>query len=952
MNIGTLTASLGINYVNLQQAHAAMQNFGNQANRTLAAIQQQMNSVSASMKRFGGDATRVLTIPLAATGAMAVDTFRKYETTLAHIEGLTGASKEQTKSWSKELERLSISVGRTPQELAESLYYIASSGVEASKAMDILTISAKSSVAGLGSTQQVANLITSAMNAYAQSGLTARTVADQLTAAVREGKIEAAQFAEHIGYVIPVASEMGVSFDQVAAAMAAMSTTGSDASTAATQLRQLLSDILKPAMQSETALKKFGSSGAELRKILKEDGLLGALGKVREMMNKFGEDAVAKVFPEVRALTGVLMLIGENSAHVKEIFKEVAMSTGNMGKAFEIVTNTLQFKFDQSVSQLRLSLIDLGKAMKGPLISILNSLSNLLKSVSYWFNSLTESQQRWVIYAGATLAVIGPLTYAIGSLIGVVGGLTGALRTLGTVMKTHPLLFFAAIIVGIGTAFFTVSTHTERAAEAQRKYNEQLERMNEIKATVEGISDQMLALGDLNKMQVSTLQSTIQTQLNSLTSYSAIAFAKYKNAWSEYSKWLLYSGKNSLTEQQRTDMIRWLELSKNYQKEATSYNERIKLLEGYLSTVDKKLSGMKDATSIGTGNTGIIDIMAKMAKEEQKITDKAALMANGFNKNQELISLYSKTLDQLLDAGLKPTSNYVEDVANKFNDLSSTVELANQMITNIEATLDGLSPEALGMLKSFEDQETQTKKLNKVYKELQGELAYIQFQESLLGDTYDAVGEQVNAYKKKIDTLYEKGLTPESDTGMAKMISEFKALLLIQEQTAISAEHLKSIYQAIGDASVSILFDVGKSISGQTDAWMSMVDAVLGGLQQIISMLLAQAIAGMLAGEAKKGLLGLVTGAVGVGVLLGMWENYKSKASGAAKMANGGVVPGGYPNDTYPAMLSSNEVVVPPGKLDKLINQNQQSGGRVVFEIDGYKLRGILEKELKKSRKV
>jgi hypothetical protein len=34
-------------------------------------------------------------------------------------------------------------------------------------------------------------------------------------------------------------------------------------------------------------------------------------------------------------------------------------------------------------------------------------------------------------------------------------------------------------------------------------------------------------------------------------------------------------------------------------------------------------------------------------------------------------------------------------------------------------------------------------------------------------------------------------------------------------------------------------------------------------------------------------------------------------------MAKGGVVPEGYPNDTYHAMLSSGETVLPPGELPR-----------------------------------
>ena len=47
---------------------------------------------------------------------------------------------------------------------------------------------------------------------------------------------------------------------------------------------------------------------------------------------------------------------------------------------------------------------------------------------------------------------------------------------------------------------------------------------------------------------------------------------------------------------------------------------------------------------------------------------------------------------------------------------------------------------------------------------------------------------------------------------------------------------------------------------------------------------------------------------------------------GAATMAEGGVVPPGYPDDTYPALLSSDETVVPPKSLDTVMNNNNADG--------------------------
>jgi hypothetical protein len=42
----------------------------------------------------------------------------------------------------------------------------------------------------------------------------------------------------------------------------------------------------------------------------------------------------------------------------------------------------------------------------------------------------------------------------------------------------------------------------------------------------------------------------------------------------------------------------------------------------------------------------------------------------------------------------------------------------------------------------------------------------------------------------------------------------------------------------------------------------------------------------------------------------------------ATGMAEGGIVPSGYPNDSYPARLTSGETVIPPGKLPSFEKQS------------------------------
>ena len=66
------------------------------------------------------------------------------------------------------------------------------------------------------------------------------------------------------------------------------------------------------------------------------------------------------------------------------------------------------------------------------------------------------------------------------------------------------------------------------------------------------------------------------------------------------------------------------------------------------------------------------------------------------------------------------------------------------------------------------------------------------------------------------------------------------------------------------------------------------------------------------------------------------------------RFAKGGVVPSGYPGDTYPALLSSGEMVLPKG-IAESISKPSMMEGEVRFEIEGDRLVGILRKQGKKN---
>ena len=71
--------------------------------------------------------------------------------------------------------------------------------------MDVLEQSLKASALGLGETKTVADLATSAMNAYGSDTLGASDATDVLVSAVREGKLQADELSSVMGAVLPIA---------------------------------------------------------------------------------------------------------------------------------------------------------------------------------------------------------------------------------------------------------------------------------------------------------------------------------------------------------------------------------------------------------------------------------------------------------------------------------------------------------------------------------------------------------------------------------------------------------------------------------------------------------------------------------------------------------------------------------------------------------------------------
>lgn len=406
------------------------------------SAQKSLAAAGAQLDKTGQAMTLGITLPVLAAGKAIVDTGADFERTLGQIVGLTDVTGDEIDGIRKKVLALGADVGKTPQELAEAFYFVASAGFTADEAMEVLETSAIASAAGLGRTQDVAKVLGLTINAYGHENITAARAADILTAAVKDGTAEADAFAGVLGRVVPTAATLGVGFDQVTGALAAMTLTGLSADEAATSLNQVLVSLLKPTNEAEDAIEAMGLSSQGLRDQLREKGLLDTLRTLEERFAG-NDEAASQVFGNVRALRGVLALLALDSDQLNGVFADTAGALGDLAEGYE-ETETPAREFARSQAELDATLIDLSTDVLPVVVDIVRGAVGFVRDLVDGFKGLPEPVRQGVVQFLAMAAALGPILLIGGKLLTAVSGLWLGLDKLAVLLVTKLVPGFTA----------------------------------------------------------------------------------------------------------------------------------------------------------------------------------------------------------------------------------------------------------------------------------------------------------------------------------------------------------------------------------------------------------------------------------------------------------------------------------------------------------------------------
>lgn len=247
-------------------------------------------------------------------------------------------------------------------DAAKALYQIVSAGHDGAAGMNVLEVAAKSAVGGITDTVTAADAITTLLNAYKLSADDAEKVSDQLFTTARLGKTTFGELGQSIAQVAPIAAAYGVEMDQVLAAVATLTKSGTPTAQAMTQIRasiigtsKVLGDGAFDSMTFQEALAEIanraGGSEAKLRELIPEveavNGVLGLTGikaqDAAEHLNAMNESAGATeaAFNKMQEDVGNQMILISNNIQAalrpmgSAILKNVSEAAQMINKGFE-----------------------------------------------------------------------------------------------------------------------------------------------------------------------------------------------------------------------------------------------------------------------------------------------------------------------------------------------------------------------------------------------------------------------------------------------------------------------------------------------------------------------------------------------------------------------------------------------------------------------------------------
>ncbi|OAN68236.1 phage tail tape measure protein, partial [Sulfitobacter sp. EhC04] len=286
---------------------------------------------------------------------------RAFNASISETSTLIEGTPRQLAMLEESARSMGVQFGTTGKQQVEAFYQAISAGAgDVRQSAELLEQSNKFAIGGVTSTTIAVDALTTATNSYKASNLTAAQASDAMFVGIRAGKTTAAELGAALGNVLPIASALNVSFDEVVATTAALTTQGLTTAQSVTGLRAALTAVTGPTKQASDLAAQLGIEFNTAA--IESMGLKGFLDQI-VVATGGSADAMRALFGSVEATTAVLALAGGGSAQLTSILEQMENKLGATETAFQKINSSLDGRLNRATAALGDILLGLGNVI-------------------------------------------------------------------------------------------------------------------------------------------------------------------------------------------------------------------------------------------------------------------------------------------------------------------------------------------------------------------------------------------------------------------------------------------------------------------------------------------------------------------------------------------------------------------------------------------------------------
>lgn len=344
-----------------------------------------LDQAGRKMQATGKKLTFELTAPIAALGAVAVNTFQAFEQQMAEVKAVSGATGKEFQALETDAKRLGASTIFTAKEVGGLQAEFARLGFtadEITKVTEATLYLAQATGEDLGRSAEIAG---ATLRAFGLDATETTHVADVMAEAFNKSALDLSSFADSMKYVGPVAAVAGVSLEEASAMLAVLSNSGIKGSQAGTSLRRILTDLGSESGTTAEKIAKLAAKGISMENAMDDVG---------------------------RTAQSALIVLQNGVGQIDPLTKSFENADGAAKAMAEIMGNTAQGAFKGLQSAAEGLMISVGEIISVALVPFVKHLTSVIQTL----NEMPAPIKVITIVIAALVAAIGPLLFTFGLL--------------------------------------------------------------------------------------------------------------------------------------------------------------------------------------------------------------------------------------------------------------------------------------------------------------------------------------------------------------------------------------------------------------------------------------------------------------------------------------------------------------------------------------------------------